>query len=323
MRILLTGVNGQLGGKLLPVLREQGEVTAVGRADCDLTDVGALRQLVRRVAPEVIVNAAAYTRVNDAETNRELAMAVNGVAPGVLAEEAKQTGALMVHYSTDYVFDGSKHGPYTEDDATEPLNVYGASKLAGEQAVQAAGGRHLILRTSWVYGATGNNFLLTILRLAAEREELQIVDDQVGSPTSTAQLARATVRLVERYGAAPKAHGVNENATPSGVYHLTAAGSVSWCGFARAIVAASVAENPAANVKNELNVRRIVGIPSCEYPAPARRPLNSVLCNQKFARTFGFQLEDWPTALAEVMGDLSGVLVGELRGEIRHGQMQG
>lgn len=294
VRILLTGAKGQLGMQLLPRLVEQGEVVAVGHAECDLSDAAAVRQLVRRVAPDVIVNAAAYTAVNEAESNRELAMAVNGVAPGVLAEEATKSSALVVHYSTDYVFDGSKEGPYTEEDATGPLNVYGASKLAGERAVAAAGGRYLVLRTSWVYGAVGNNFLLTILRLAREREELKIVDDQVGAPTSTGQLARATAELVRRYGAAGEAE------TPSGVYHTTAAGSVSWCGFARAIIAA----NAAAGAKDGVKVRRTVGISSKAYITPAPRPLNSVLSNEKFARTFGFQLEDWQTALAEVMGEL-------------------
>jgi len=302
VRILLTGAKGQLGVQLLPRLGEHGEVIAVAHAECDLSDADAVRRLVRQVAPDVIVNAAAYTAVNDAESNRGLAMAINGVAPGVLAEEAKRSGALVVHYSTDYVFDGSKEGPYTEEDVTGPLNVYGASKLAGELAVAASGGRYLVLRTSWVYGAVGNNFLLTILRLAREREELKIVDDQVGAPTSTVQLARATSELVRRYGVASEAHGVNQGATPSGVYHLTAAGSVSWCGFARAIIAA----NAASGAKDAVKVRRTVGISSKAYITPALRPLNSVLSNEKFARTFGFQLEDWQTALAEVMGELRG-----------------
>ncbi len=314
VRILLTGAKGQLGAKLLPRLGEHGEVIAVAHAECDLSDADAVRRLVRQVAPDVIVNAAAYTAVNDAESNRGLAMAINGVAPGVLADEAKRSGALVVHYSTDYVFDGSKEGPYTEEDAPGPLNVYGASKLAGELAVAASGGRYLVLRTSWVYGAVGNNFLLTILRLAREREELKIVDDQVGAPTSTVQLARATARLVQRYGAASAAHGGNGEATPSGVYHLTAAGSVSWCGFARAIVAANVAANAAANAaagaKDAMKVRRTVGISSKAYITPALRPLNSVLSNEKFARTFGFQLEDWQAALSEVMAELRGQAQG-------------
>ena len=266
----------------------------MGRAQCDLSSVDAIKKLVAEVQPSVIVNPAAYTAVNDAETQRDLAYAINSTAAGVLAEEARKLGAMFIHYSTDYVFDGSKEGPYTEEDATGPLNVYGASKLAGERAVAAAGGRYLVLRTSWVYGAVGNNFLLTILRLAREREELKIVDDQVGAPTSTGQLARATAKLVRRYGAAGEAE------TPSGVYHTTAAGSVSWCGFARAIIAA----NAAAGATDAMKVRRTVGISSKAYITPAPRPLNSVLSNEKFGRTFGFQLEDWQTALAEVMGEL-------------------
>ncbi|MGC2210839.1 MAG: dTDP-4-dehydrorhamnose reductase [Candidatus Korobacteraceae bacterium] len=293
MRILLTGVHGQVGTDLLPLLRPLGEVVAASRAECDLASLESIRTLVADVRPDVIVNPAAYTAVNDAEAHRELACAINATAPGVLAEEARKAGAMLVHYSTDYVFDGAKPGAYTEDDVPAPLNVYGASKLAGERAVAAAGGRFLVLRTSWVYGANGNNFLKTILRLAAEREELKIVDDQVGAPTSSMQLAQATARLVRQLSAKI------EPEFPSGLYHATADGSVSWCGFAQAIVAAMQAA-----AGEPLRVRRILPIRSEEYPTPARRPLNSVLSNQKFERTFGFRLESWQQGLAEAVREI-------------------
>ena len=291
MRILLTGATGQVGKALLPLLQEQGEVAVASRAECDLCSSDAIRKLVAEVRPSVIVNPAAYTAVNEAEAQRELAYAINCTAAGTLAEEARKSGAMFVHYSTDYVFDGAKRGAYTEDDEPAPLNVYGASKLAGERAVAAAGGRYLVLRTSWVYGAAGTNFLLTIRRLAREREELKIVDDQVGGPTSAMAIAQATATLVRRYAT------VAEGAFPAGLYHMTAEGSVSWCGFARAIVA-DLGEG------ETFRLQRILAISSSQYPTPARRPLNSVLCNSKFARTFGFRLETWPSGLAEVIREI-------------------
>ena len=298
MRILLTGVHGQVGTDLLPLLQPLGEVIAASRAECDLASPEAIRKLVTAVRPDVIVNPAAYTAVNDAEAHRELAYAINATAPGVLAEEARKAGAMLVHYSTDYVFDGAKPGAYTEDDVPAPLNVYGASKLAGERAVAAAGGRFLVLRTSWVYGAHGNNFLKTILRLAAEREELKIVDDQVGAPTSSLQLAQATARLVSQLSAR------TEPEFPSGLYHATADGSVSWCGFARAIVETMKAESFRAEAGEPLRVRQILPIRSEEYPTPARRPLNSILSNQKFEHTFGFRLESWQQGLADIVREI-------------------
>jgi dTDP-4-dehydrorhamnose reductase len=298
MRILLTGVHGQLGTDLLPLLQPLGEVIAVGRAECDLSSVEAIRKLVAEVRPDVIVNPAAYTAVNDAQAQSELAYAINATAPGALAGETRKSGAMLVHYSTDYVFDGSKPGAYTESDEPAPLNVYGASKLAGERAVAAAGGRFLVLRTSWVYGANGNNFLRTIRRLAAEREELRIVDDQVGAPTSSMQLAQATARLVRQLSA------TTEPEFPSGLYHATAEGSVSWCGFARAIVSEMKAEALKAEDGETLRVRQIVPIRSDEYPVAARRPLNSVLSNQKFERAFGFRLGSWREALAEALHEI-------------------
>lgn len=291
MRILLTGATGQLGKALLPRLRELGEVVPAGRAECDFTSVDAVRRLVKEVRPAVVVNPAAYTAVNEAESQPELAHTINCTAAGALAEAARESSAMFLHYSTDYVFNGRKVGPYLESDETSPLNVYGASKLAGEGAVAAVGGRYLILRTSWVYGAEGNNFLQTIRRLAHEREELRIVNDQVGGPTSTAQIARASVELARKYA------DVSGDRFHSGVYHMTASGTVSWCGFAEAIVAA-------LGKTETFKLKRIVGIQSSEYPTPALRPLNSVLCNDLFEHTFGFRLENWESGLDEVIRDI-------------------
>lgn len=291
MRILLTGARGQLGTDLLPLLQQLGEVVAVGRAECDLFSVDAIRKLVAEVQPSMIVNAAAYTAVNDAEAHPELAYAINGTAAETLAQEARNLDAMFVHYSTDYVFDGSKQGAYTELDAVAPLNVYGASKLAGERAVSVAGGRFLVLRTSWVYGANGNNFLLTIRRLAREREELKIVNDQVGSPTSSIEIARATAKIVTQYAE------VEGKAFPAGVYHMTASESASWYEFALAIV-------EALSEREIFKLQRILPVSSSQFPTPARRPMNSVMSNCKFENTFGFKLENWHSGLAEVVREI-------------------
>ncbi len=288
MRILLTGALGQVGTELIPLLRELGEVTAVDLKECDLASPDAIRRLVAESDPSVIINPAAFTAVNDAETKVDAARAINGTAPGVLAEEARKRDAMFVHYSTDYVFNGEKQGAYVESDQPAPLNMYGASKLEGEQAVAAAGGRFLNLRTSWVYGPHGNNFLLTIRRLAQEREELKIVSDQIGSPTSSGQIARATARLVHQYA------GVTGDAFPAGLYHMTAAGTTSWFGFAQAIV----------NSMPSRKLERLLPILTKDYPTPARRPMNSVLDNTKFEQTFGFRLGDWETATASVLQEV-------------------
>jgi dTDP-4-dehydrorhamnose reductase len=299
----LTGAGGQVGQELLSLLSplstsgKFGEVIAASRVDCDLASPESIRCLVAEVQPAVIVNAAAYTSVDEAEAQPELACAVNATAPGVLAEEARKLDAMLVHYSTDYVFNGSNPDPYTEEDSPAPLNVYGASKLAGERAVSACQGRSLVLRTSWVYSATGGNFLLAIRRLAQQQEELKVVDDQIGAPTSAAQIARATAELVRRYA------GVEAAAFPAGVYHMTAAGSTSWCGFARAIVAALDVPDNGLQLQ-PIKLRRIVPIASTEYPTRARRPFNSRLDNAKFERTFGFKLESWELGLAEVVREL-------------------
>ncbi|TAJ75820.1 MAG: dTDP-4-dehydrorhamnose reductase [Gallionellaceae bacterium] len=280
-KILLTGKNGQVGWELQRTLAPLGRVIALDSSGLDLADVDAIRRKVREIRPHIIVNPAAHTAVDKAESEPELAMAINGVAPGVFAEEAKKLDALLVHYSTDYVFDGSKQGAYREDDAPNPLGVYGKSKLAGEQAIRAAGCNHLILRTSWVYGARGKNFLLTMLRLAKERSELRIVDDQIGAPTWCRSLAEITAQILAQLympGASEE-----DMARVSGTYHLTSSGSVSWHGFAAEILRlAAVQPTP-----------RLVAIPSREYPTPAARPLNSVLSNDKLLHTFGLQAGGW------------------------------
>ena len=275
MRILLTGRNGQVGWEVQKALAPLGELTALGRAELDLSDAGRLREAVREANPDVIVNAAAYTAVDKAESEREAAFAVNATAPGILAEEAKRNGALLVHYSTDYVFDGAKPVPYVEEDEPNPINVYGASKLAGERAIAGSGCRYLILRTSWVYGPRGSNFLLTILRVARERPELPVVDDQIGAPTSSRAIARATAQVLR-----PGAHGT---------YHLSAAGQVSWCGFARAILARAGVATAVVPIRSE------------DYPAAARRPRNSRLDCSRLRETFGVALAPWEAGLAEVM----------------------
>lgn len=282
-RILLTGARGQVGWELRRTLGCLGEVVALDSRAMNLADADAVRQTVRQMAPNIIVNPAAYTAVDKAENEPELAHAVNAVAPGILAEEAARLGALLVHYSTDYVFNGSGSTPWKEDDACDPLNVYGATKLAGECAIQATGCRHLIFRTSWVYGARGSNFLLTMRRLMRERPELKIVADQVGAPTWCRDLAEATAQVLGQI--ASPASGAAQ-AEPWGVYHMTNAGETSWHGFAEAI---RTLDGTGA---------RLLAIPSSEYPTPAKRPLNSRLDNDRLKRTFGISLQDWRAALA-------------------------
>ena len=279
--ILLIGKNGQLGFELQRSLAALGEVVAVGSAECNLADADALRSLVRSVRPRIIVNAAAYTAVDKAETEVDLAMAVNARAPGILGEEAARIGAWVVHYSTDYVFDGKATKPYVETDATNPLSVYGRSKLAGEQALQAALDRHLILRTSWVLGAHGGNFAKTMLRLAAERTSLNVVADQWGAPTSA-------IRQFYMDG---------ETGFPFGLYHLTASGETNWCDYARFVItAAQIAGKPL-----KLGPADIKPITSAEYPVPAPRPANSRLSTEKFRTTFGLPLPHWEDGVRDVL----------------------
>jgi dTDP-4-dehydrorhamnose reductase len=281
MRVLLFGGGGQVGHALQTCVSFADRLVVVTRRDCDLTDADSLRMLVRRERPNVIVNAAAYTAVDKAESDRESCFAVNAIAPAVMATEAAALGARLVHYSTDYVFDGSKMTPYVEEDPTGPRNVYGASKLAGEQGIAAAGGEFLILRTSWVYSNHGANFLKTMLRLRTERPELRIVADQYGAPTSADAIADATARILKC--------GLTESWL-SGVYHMTAAGATSWYEFAKAIFARAAGPLPS-----------LVPIATAEYPTPAARPANSVLANDKFAAVFGFRLSNWEQQLDVVM----------------------
>jgi dTDP-4-dehydrorhamnose reductase len=275
LRILLTGATGQVGWELRKTLAPLGEVRSFDRYGLDLADVPPLVAAVRSLQPDVVVNAAAYTAVDKAESERDQAFAVNATAPQVLAQEARRIGALLVHYSTDYVFDGEKASAYVEVDAPQPINVYGESKLAGEQAILESGCRHLILRTSWVYGPRGRNFYLTMLRIAKERSELRVVDDQFGAPTSSLTIARATAQLLPK-GAV-------------GLFHMTAAGETSWYDFARTILARAGIRTPVVPIRTE------------DYPTPARRPRNSRLDCSRLHATYGILLAPWEEALVETM----------------------
>jgi dTDP-4-dehydrorhamnose reductase len=296
MKILLTGKNGQVGWELQRTLATLGEVVAVDRQALDLAKPDAIRALIRAVKPTLIVNPAAYTAVDKAESEPELAMAVNGIAPGIMAEEAKRLGAAMVHYSTDYVFDGSKSTPYTETDAPNPINVYGRTKLAGERAIQAAGIPHLILRTSWVYGTRGRNFLLTILRLAQERDELKIVDDQIGAPTWSRMIAEATAQILSQCISPLTPHS-SPFTEKSGLYHLTAAGQTSWHGFTAAILESRTRATGAAGPQ-------LTPIPTSAYPLPALRPPYSVMANEKLQRAFGVSAPAWQSGLSLCMEEM-------------------
>ncbi len=289
-RILIVGNAGQLGRELESIFANVGPIVAVDRESVDLADADQTRALVDRAAPDLILNAAAYTAVDRAESERDLAFAINEQAPRVLAEKALKRNALLVHYSTDYVFNGSKSEPWVETDVPDPLNVYGASKLAGEQAVESVGGKFLTFRTSWVYGPHGNNFLLTMLRLARERDRLSIVDDQVGAPTTSIELARATHAIVTRI----LAGDLGPAQDYSGLYHMTCSGSVSWFGFAQAIF---------ARAAELLGVKppELTPIATKDYPTPAARPRNSVLTNAKLKKRFGIQLPSWQSALEETL----------------------
>ena len=285
MKILLTGASGQVGYELQRSLQALGQVVALDRARMDLSDLDQVRDVIRRERPKLIVNPAAYTAVDQAETQAALAWRVNADAPAVMAAEAKLLGAAMVQYSTDYVFDGAAARPWRETDPTGPLNVYGASKLAGEQAVAAAGIAHLILRTSWLYGMRGKNFLLTMLRLAAERPALRVVADQHGAPTWSRTVADSTALLLCQ----ARAGGPAWWARHGGVYHLSCRGQTTWCGFTEAIVAAAGLEC------------RVLPITSAEYPVPAKRPQYSVMSSERLMARF-CHLPDWKEALHLCMG---------------------
>lgn len=291
MKILLLGCNGQVGWELQRALAPLGEVVAPGRTDGgDLADAATLAATVRAIAPRVIVNAAAYTAVDKAEAEPEAAAAINAAAPGVLAREAAALGAWLVHYSTDYVFDGSGDTPWVEDAPTGPLNVYGRTKLEGEQAIRASGCRHLILRTSWVYAARGGNFAMTMLRLAAERDALNVVDDQVGAPTGAELIADVTAHALRT---------AQSRAEVSGTYHLAASGHTSWYGYARHVIEHARAQGRPVRVAPE----QIRPVPSSAYSTPARRPQNSRLDTRRLREVFGLHLPDWPSAVERMLAE--------------------
>lgn len=285
MKILITGQRGQVSQELQKHLAGLGELIVLGREQLDLSRPQDVAEPVRALRPDLIINAAAHTAVDQAESEPELAFAINATSPGILAQQAAELGIPLIHYSTDYVFDGAKATAYTEQDPTRPLGVYGSSKLAGEQAIGAAGGQHLILRTSWVYSAHGRNFLLTMQKLLQEREELRIVADQIGAPTWAGTIAQSTRQLIERWR--------DGNAGAWGTYHLTASGETSWFGFAQAIGQALVDEGKKCAVLHP--------IPSSDYPTPATRPLNSRLDCSRLQREWGVRQPDWQQALLECL----------------------
>jgi dTDP-4-dehydrorhamnose reductase len=327
-RILLTGKSGQLGHELSLTLPTIGELTALDRSQLDLQNESEIRRIIRDLRPTLIVNAAAYTAVDKAESDQAAARAINTDAPRILAEEAKTLGAILVHFSTDYVFAGSAFKPYTETDPTSPLNVYGITKLAGEEAIQKSGTAHLIFRTSWLYGRRGHNFLLTILKLASQRKDLRVVCDQRGAPTSVIEIARATTAILQRSTAQSSQPAL---AQQSGLFHLSAAGETNWHEFAQTIVqfAKRTGSQPridqprtdqpridqpwigqswieSVTEGRPIIVDRILPISTDEYPTPARRPRYSVLSNAKLKNTFQIELSHWRKQLEEIFTIESG-----------------
>jgi dTDP-4-dehydrorhamnose reductase len=305
LRILLTGKNGQVGAELATFLPCMGDVAAFDRSELDLSKPGHIRQTIRDVRPSIIVNAAAYTSVDQAEKEEKQAHIINVNAPALMAEEAKRIGALLVHYSTDYVFDGSSSHPYDEAEHPNPINVYGRTKLAGEEAIRAVGVPHLILRTAWVYGTRGRNFLLTILRLATEREELKIVRDQFGAPTWSREIAKGTASILTQLAE----QGQQAVSSVSGTYHMTAAGKTSWFEFAEAILEETsrlprgIPWFETATKGQPLVTRRVAAITTPEYPTPARRPAFSVLSNSRLKKVFGLELPDWKLQLTSAFAN--------------------
>ena len=297
-KILLIGKNGQIGRELDLALRSFAEVVALGHSELELRRPDEIRRAIRTGRPDLIVNAAAYTAVEQAESDEQMAYDVNAVAPGVMAEEARSIGAMLVHYSTDYVFDGRKRTPYVEEDSPNPTSVYGKTKLAGEQAIQASGAAHLIFRTAWVYSVQGRNFLLSILRAASEREEITVVDDQIGSPTHAREVSSGTVRVLREI--------LKRDATREvcGIYHMTAAGETSWYGFAAAILE-KAEQNQAASwlpsAANKFHLKaRLVPVSSSLYPSKVERPAYSVLSNARAKERFGLELSTWQAQLQAI-----------------------
>jgi dTDP-4-dehydrorhamnose reductase len=319
-RILITGKNGQVGWELQRTLATLGEVVALDRNGMDLANPDSIRSTIRHTKPNIIVNAAAYTAVDKAESEPNLAMAINGTAPGIISEEARRLGAAVIHYSTDYVFDGKKEEPYSENDIPNPLNVYGKTKLAGEQAIQAVGVPYLIFRTSWVYGTRGRNFLLTILRLAKERDELRIVADQIGAPTWSRTIAEATAQVLAKLHisgegavqgctnvAGDRKSGATWGEGASSVYNLSASGSTSWHGFASLIVKLLSDGGQGAM----LRAKTIIPIATEDYPLPASRPKNSRLDNTRLMIRFGLAMPGWDRCAVlclEEIGKLMGTI---------------
>jgi dTDP-4-dehydrorhamnose reductase len=295
--ILILGKQGQVAWELQVTLATLGNVTVLGSQDLDLANPDRIRERVRQIRPDIIVNAAAYTAVDKAESEPDLCMTINATAPGVLAELAREFQALLIHYSTDYVFDGTKTSPYLETDPTNPLSVYGASKLAGERAIIQVDCPHLILRTTWVYGNRGKNFLLTILRLAAEKPELKIIADQMGAPTWSRAIAISTAQIVAQCHRDSRSERLRQRSSIRGVYNLSAAGKTSWHGFASEIVSQYRSQYP----DRQLAVQNIIPIPTSEYPTPAKRPANSILDNSKILADFGVQLPDWQLSLSQLL----------------------
>jgi dTDP-4-dehydrorhamnose reductase len=306
-RILLLGGSGQIGRGLAQLLPALGEVIALGRQQLDLAKPQEMRLAVRSLRPGLIVNAAAYTAVDRAESEEATAQAVNAEAPRAMAEEAARIGAPLVHYSTDYIFDGSKGAPYLEDDPPDPQNVYGRTKLAGEQAIRQSGVSHLIFRTAWVYDREGRNFLRTILRLATQREELRIVADQIGAPAWSREIAQASVHVLRQMCA--RGNLTESFAELGGTYHMTAAGQTSWYGFAMAILEEASHHPPsgawfaAATDGRPLIAQRVTPISTEQYPTPARRPVYSILSSARLSRAFAVQLADWRTQLHSMFSD--------------------
>ena len=303
-KILLIGKAGQIGRELMPLLERAGDLTALDRQGLDLSTSDEIRRVIRAARPDWIVNAAAYTAVDRAESEEPVARSINAIAPGVMAEEAKRLGALLVHYSTDYVFDGAKRQPYEEDDAPNPLCVYGRTKLEGEIAIRQIAPAYLIFRTAWVYAREGRNFLLTILRLATEKQELRIVRDQVGAPTWSREIAAATADILVQLWTRPK--GLPAWSEVKGIYNMTASGETNWSDFASAILGLASSQTRAADwfaaatANRPLIARQVVPIVTAEYPTPARRPAYSVLANRKLNDEFGVRLPDWEAQLRAV-----------------------